>query len=376
MTTKVESATSPDPSEYDFLWTIGFPYIFSDAHYYAGYAERDFVLLLKGKVNTLFVGKRERQRLAKEGIEICTTNYALFEKKLKEKMRVYHDKITQLRSEEIKKISNEKLSHLLEQAARLLIDMWHDYFPLEYHSFDGVAELSSAGKNQTLEKNIKKISKLKYEYRALLNSTMYEPTILRPFLSEIESRISLSYPAENYKYTELIDILHGKSITIPDRSGYTVRGLFSSGENITGKKAEMIYQKFLTVDTAIKSFTGVVANRGAYTGKVKKIMFSAETDFAKEISMMNKGDVLVSGSTGPEMILACKKAGAIITDEGGIISHAAIVSREFGIPCIVATKIATKLLNDGDLVEVDAINGIVRKIDEDKSERHKKPTHT
>ena len=77
---------------------------------------------------------------------------------------------------------------------------------------------------------------------------------------------------------------------------------------------------------------------------------------------MKKRDVLVAISTGPEIILACQKAGAIITDEGGIISHAAIISRELKIPCIIGTKVATKVLRDGDLVEVDAEKGVVRKI--------------
>jgi pyruvate, water dikinase len=54
-----------------------------------------------------------------------------------------------------------------------------------------------------------------------------------------------------------------------------------------------------------------------------------------------------------------KKASAIITDEGGITSHAAIVSREMKKPCVIGTKIATKILKDGDLVEVDADRGIV-----------------
>jgi len=55
-----------------------------------------------------------------------------------------------------------------------------------------------------------------------------------------------------------------------------------------------------------------------------------------------------------------KRAGAVITDEGGITCHAAIVSRELGIPCIIGTKIATRTLRDGDLVEVDADTGVVR----------------
>jgi pyruvate,water dikinase len=57
-----------------------------------------------------------------------------------------------------------------------------------------------------------------------------------------------------------------------------------------------------------------------------------------------------------------KKASAIVTDEGGITCHAAIVSRELNKPCIIGTQIATELLFDGEIVEVDANNGVVRKI--------------
>ena len=72
--------------------------------------------------------------------------------------------------------------------------------------------------------------------------------------------------------------------------------------------------------------------------------------------------VLVTSMTRPEMVVAMEKAAAIVTDEGGITSHAAIVSRELKIPCIIGTKVATKILKNGDLVEVDAFKGIVRKI--------------
>jgi len=63
--------------------------------------------------------------------------------------------------------------------------------------------------------------------------------------------------------------------------------------------------------------------------------------------------------TQPEFLPAMKKASAIITDEGGLTCHAAIISRELGIPCIIGTKIATKVFKDGDIVEVDATRGIV-----------------
>ena len=80
----------------------------------------------------------------------------------------------------------------------------------------------------------------------------------------------------------------------------------------------------------------------------------------KESSKFNKGDVLVTGMTRPEFVPLMKKSSAIITNEGGITCHAAIISRELGKPCIIGTKIATKVLHDGDLVEVDADNGVVR----------------
>ncbi len=57
-----------------------------------------------------------------------------------------------------------------------------------------------------------------------------------------------------------------------------------------------------------------------------------------------------------------RKCSAIIADEGGIMSHAAIISRELKIPCIIGTKIATKVLQDGDVVKVDATRGTIKKL--------------
>lgn len=95
---------------------------------------------------------------------------------------------------------------------------------------------------------------------------------------------------------------------------------------------------------------------GKAKGKVKIINRRAE------IGKMQYGDILVSEMTTPEIIMAMKKAGAIITDEGGITCHAAIISRELKIPCVIGTKIATRALHDEDFVLVDANHGEVRKI--------------
>lgn len=75
---------------------------------------------------------------------------------------------------------------------------------------------------------------------------------------------------------------------------------------------------------------------------------------------MKRGEILVAQTTSPNRMPACMKAGAIITDVGGVLSHAAIISREFDIPCIVGTEIASKILRDGDIVEVNTDQGSVR----------------
>jgi pyruvate,water dikinase len=80
---------------------------------------------------------------------------------------------------------------------------------------------------------------------------------------------------------------------------------------------------------------------------------------AKEIRKVKKGDVLVTKMTSPDFVPAMKKVVAIVTDRGGQTSHAAIVSRELGIPCVVGTTEATKKLKDGLMVTVDGTRGEV-----------------
>ena len=76
--------------------------------------------------------------------------------------------------------------------------------------------------------------------------------------------------------------------------------------------------------------------------------------------IFNEKEILVAVSTNPTLAPIMQKAAAVVTDEGGSLCHAAIISREMKKPCIIGTKIATHVLKDGDLVEVDADKGVVR----------------
>jgi pyruvate, water dikinase len=75
---------------------------------------------------------------------------------------------------------------------------------------------------------------------------------------------------------------------------------------------------------------------------------------------LNEGEILVTHMTAPDWVPLMRRAAAIVTDSGGMTCHAAIVSRELGIPCVVGTAEATKLLRDGEMVTVDATEGVVR----------------
>lgn len=106
-------------------------------------------------------------------------------------------------------------------------------------------------------------------------------------------------------------------------------------------------------------FQGIVASVGKnkyFRGLVKVITS------AKEINKINEGEILVTTMTAPDYVVGMKKAGAVITDEGGMTCHAAIVSRELGVPCIVGTKVATKILRDGDIVEIHGGRGTIKVI--------------
>lgn len=99
---------------------------------------------------------------------------------------------------------------------------------------------------------------------------------------------------------------------------------------------------------------GQIGSSGLAVGKVRII------NGDRVVDKFEKGEVLVCSMTSPDYLPLMKKAAAIVTDQGGVLSHAAIVCREMKIPCIVGTKNATQILKEGEIVEVDANNGVIK----------------
>jgi phosphohistidine swiveling domain-containing protein len=106
--------------------------------------------------------------------------------------------------------------------------------------------------------------------------------------------------------------------------------------------------------------TDFVKGESAYGGRVSgQVIIHTKWMGVTELP---PGSILVAGNTNPHIVKYLKNVKAIVTDEGGLTCHAAIVARELKIPCVVGTEVGTQVFKDGDRVEVDAKKGIIRKI--------------
>lgn len=247
------------------------------------------------------------------------------------------------------KLSNKQLYHL-----------FNDFFE-KYSSLAGLYRFSrpefyekALEENKKLYPQLKKIGERRLEMHEIWMNAFSNAI---PIFKEIGKRLDLSKEeAMNCTHQEIYDglikekLLNGIKRRLLD---YTLVYGEDSFVLSTGKRDE----EKVKIQSILK---GKVAFAGKVKGKVLLILESLKG--IKKIENIPKDAVLVTMMTSPDMIPIMKKVSAIVTDDGGTLCHAAIVSRELKIPCIIGTKIATRILKDGDLVEVDANKGIVRKL--------------
>ncbi len=125
---------------------------------------------------------------------------------------------------------------------------------------------------------------------------------------------------------------------------------------VSGEGAQKYFKYSQSEDNKnVTEIRGVVASTGHARGRVRIIKKT------HEMKDFKNGEILVTNQTTPEFVSIMKKAAAIITEQGGITSHAAVISRELGIPCIIGTKNAASVLINGETVEVDCEKGIIRR---------------
>lgn len=199
----------------------------------------------------------------------------------------------------------------------------------------------------------------------MLENTYY----IDQYIDEIAKRFNLSFEEVNNYLAEDIKNLLLKNKKVPSLllgkrkiSAYVFTKKPGSHKAVVnvfyGKETKNILQLIMTTFQS-KEIKGQVANAPVKTlvGKVQVILDPHSQKFTP-------GNILVTSMTRPDFVPIMHQAQAIITDEGGITCHAAIISRELGIPCIIGTRTASKVLKNGDIVKIDTKTGIIRRMDE------------
>jgi len=215
---------------------------------------------------------------------------------------------------------------------------------------------------------IKRLSKFKDIARGWINKILvYDDCFLNILTEKLSKQFNVPVSDLNdYKQRELSELFDGQIVgkdELEMRKCCVVRYNPNHVDTFYGETAKAIIKSETIVSSDLNGQVANTAGLQEVGGKVRRI----NVDYANldamnnEIEKMQNGEILVAKFTAPELIGACAKAKAIITDLGGILSHAAIVARELSLPCIVGTKHATNLLNTGDHITVDLLTGKIAK---------------
>lgn len=171
---------------------------------------------------------------------------------------------------------------------------------------------------------------------------------------------------EDFKYLTANDIVNVLETCkrpdkiIEERKNLVIMNLLPEFEIMTGDQAEQIFDAIRNNEEKYSPTKGVTEIKGSTVFGKEKVRGKAQviTDYNK-IELFAEDNILVTPSTLPKYNHIYKRAKAIITDEGGILAHASIVCREFKVPGIIGTKVATKVIKDGDIIELDTEKGTI-----------------
>jgi len=232
------------------------------------------------------------------------------------------------------------------------------------HSID--LELNKE-ENSNLHEDIELLRYTIFLRTHVAESNAYAGAVLKPAFELLAEKFQLDYDDITFlQQKEIIEMINTNKLPVTKeevqqrKKGFACININGNYYFIYGKDLEKLnyfynyFSKDKEENKEVKILQGTPANAGYVKGTVKVI-----TNF-NEFNKFQKGDILVANSTTPNYIPIMGKALAFLTDEGGITCHAAIVSREMQKPCIIGLKNATKILKDGDIVEVDADKGIVK----------------
>lgn len=292
---------------------------------YLGIGFSDTICRYNGKTTDIFRLKSDLKKVKKATLSFVKTKR--FQSDIKK-----HRTIAHLYRRAIKEC--QSLDEIIDYATELYAVLIVSYY------------LTNCWIKETPSFIRKKVLKIGEEYRHITDG----------IIPEFEEYIKNYLISHGFSLFTTLDNLRGNKKDGPNLA----RGfVFSKGKFFTIEWDRFLEEKgyFYKVEK-LSEATEEIKGSTSCLGKVRgaaKLIFGPK-DFGKFV----KNDILVAPMTQAHFMPVISRAAAIITDEGGITCHAAIVSRELKIPCIIGTKIATQVLKDGDLVEVDTNRGIVK----------------
>lgn len=370
--------------KYEPVFKIAYANIFITDLFMRSYADSDPIVTIKNRKWEFFLPQDILKKYAEQGFE-----FALDENKYKEfenKYSFFKEKFRKLKKTEIEKLGKGKFLKFLDEFKELLVDFRNTYRETEFFYFTKIEkELNEYIKNkcsfqdllsnkievaswpETMRKladYIINIQHLKFEYRKIFNEIILgKDVICSKLLQQLVIRTKRE-DATSMTFEEIKKVLNGEKIKdVSERSIYSYVTWDKEKQRLNIISGGDAYRKIRELDKDIpkNEVIGTPACKGIVKGKAK-VITHLSTKQMKSLLEMKKRYILIADTTMPEIVPAIGKVAAIVTDEGGMMSHAAIISREFNIPCVVGTKYATEVFREGDEIEVNANNGVVRKI--------------
>lgn len=273
-------------------------------------------------------------------------------KRISEEVKNYINSLVKIK---IYKLTSNELKELILNT----LDIFKRALSIHYLTQPQFFEKFEKSKKDLPKILIKRISYARLKYTRVAWTTAIK--WCKILLKEYGKRLQLSKEQVESLFYNEIKNGNFNSSKIKDRIKKFV--LLSTSHKIklyTGNAVNRFIEKYEQYKK-INLVRGITGNKGIK--KARAFVIKNEyLDFSRLQKGMKKGMILIIQNAWPELSKYYKFASALVTNEGGITSHGVVVAREFNIPCIVGTKIATKIFKTGDLVEVNATKGTVKKL--------------
>lgn len=331
------------------------------------YKNLDNLVISQGGDWTNYLPTKIIEKTKKDGFAFFSNNQAFQD--YKKNFENYFD-----RCREIPKILRKSKLSLkdFEELIALLGEFFVYYSKTEFFYTDlAFAKLAdvSGSKKKTLEANLKEIGRIKWNGRKRLNKFFLED---KSYVATLVKKLGQQFDCQEKSivtatHDEIRGLFHGKKLnqrSVKERT----RSLFIAAinkKNVVLSKGErqraiLAFQHHF--QGSVKELRGISANPGIARGRAAVLELNIENfkRYLEEAHRIKAGSILIAETTSPEIVFVCKISKAIVTNQGGLLSHAAIISLELKIPCVVGTGNATQIIKTGDLIEVDANKGIVR----------------